>query len=313
MEHTKSKVVTTGCLGFIFSHVAEHFLKKGWDVVGFDDLSVGSHPELLKEWEIYPNFKFYQMDVADMKVQDYIIQEEPDYIIHASAISDVDFSIKDPEYTLRQNILSTINVFEAARHLVNLKKLLYVSTDEVYGECEQEKTESDIIFPKNPYAASKAVGSLLRLAYGNTYLKLDKKTCETRFCNVVGDRQDSRKILPRIVKSMREGTPVPVQNGGKGYREYIFVENIPPAVELILEKGWRTYNVTNNDGFTVEELITKVEEVSGRTVERTEAHRPGMDMKYQMDSSRLRNELGWSPLVSFEEGLKNYLIKEGIC
>jgi dTDP-glucose 4,6-dehydratase len=310
-----SKVLITGGLGFIFSHVSEYFLKKGLTVVVLDDCSEGSHPELVKEWEEkYPDtFKFKLIDVAELPTQDYIISEEPDYIIHAAAISDVDFSIRDPEYTLRQNILATINVFEAARHLPNLKKLLYVSTDEVYGECEEKKDETDIIFPKNPYAASKAVGSLLRLAYGNTYLTLDEKTCETRFCNVIGDRQDPRKVLPRIVQSMKDGSKMPVQNGGKGYREYIFVENIPPAIELILEKGWRTYNITNNDGFTVEDLIKKVEEVSGKTIETTEAHRPGMDKIYQMDSSRIRNELGWTPLYSFEEGLSRYLIKEGIC
>jgi dTDP-glucose 4,6-dehydratase len=309
MEHSTSKLVITGGCGFIFSHVTDYFLKKGWEVVVIDDLSVGSHPELIPVWKENENFKFIQMDVADLTVQDTIIGEQPDYIVHAAAISDVDFSIKDPEYVLRQNILGTINIFEAARHLPNLKKLLYVSTDEVYGECETLKNESDIIFPKNPYAASKAVGSLLRLAYDNTYLSLKKKTCETRFCNVIGDRQDARKVLPRIVQSLKDGSAMPVQNGGVGYREYIFVENIPPTIDMLLESGWRTYNITANVGFTVEELIKKVEEVAGQTVERTEAHRPGMDMKYQMDASRITNELNWQPLFTFEEGLTRYLQK----
>jgi dTDP-glucose 4,6-dehydratase len=305
-----SKLVITGGAGFIFSHAVDYFLKKGWNVVVLDDLSQGSHPELIPEWEQNDNFKFHKVDVADLNTQDLIIQEQPDYIIHAAAISDVDFSIKDPEYALNQNIRATINVFEAARHLPNLRKLVYVSTDEVYGECEYKKTEEDIIFPRNPYAAGKATGSLLRLAYDNTYLSLKGKTAETRFCNVVGDRQDSRKVLPRIIQSIKDGTPMPVQNGGTGYREYIFVENIPPALDLILESGWRTYNITDNQGFTVEELIKKVEEMTGRTIERTEAHRPGMDMKYQMDSSRIRNELAWSPKYSFEDSLQRYLTKE---
>ena len=306
MDNTKPRLLITGSCGFIFSHVVDYFLKKGWHVIGIDDLTTGSHPELIERWLETGNFTFYHKDCAEFSVQDIIIQEQPDYIIHASAISDVDFSIKDPEFTLRQNILSTINVFEAARFLPNLKKLLYVSTDEVYGECEERKFESDIIFPKNPYSASKAVGSLLRLAYDNTYLSIRDKTCETRFCNVFGDRQDERKILSRIKKSLIDDSPIPIQNGGKGYREYLYVKNIPPIIDLLLEKGDRVYNVTNNDGYTVEELVKKCGEVTGITPTTTEAHRPGMDMKYQMDSSRLR-ELGWTPLYSFEDSLRDYL------
>jgi len=311
MENTRSKLLITGCAGFIFSYVTEYFISKGWEVVGIDDLTSGSHPELIPIWKENENFKFIQMDVADINTQDVIIQEEPDYIIHASAISDVDFSIRDPEYTLRQNILSTINVFEGARHLPNLKKLLYVSTDEVMGECEYRKKEEEILFPKNPYSVSKAVGSMLRMGYDNTYLTIKDKTCETRFCNVIGQRQDSRKVLPRIVQSLKDGSAMPVQNGGKGMREYIFVENIPPVIDLLLEKGDRVYNITNNDLMSVNELIAKVEEVTGRTITKTEAHRPGMDIIYQLDNTRIK-ELGWVPIVSFEEGLRNYLIKEGV-
>lgn len=307
MDNTKPKILITGGLGFIFSHVTEYFVKKGWNVVVIDDMSVGSHPEIIDK-----SFTFYDMDCAGLSVQQVIIEENPDYIVHASAISDVDFSIKEPQYTLYQNILSNINVFEAARFCTNLKKFLYVSTDEVYGECEERKTESDIIFPKNPYAASKAVGSLLRLAYDNTYHNIKDKTCETRFCNVFGTRQDERKVLSRIVYSLKNNEPMPVQNGGSGKREYIYVKNIPPVIDLLLEKGDRVYNVTNNDLLSVNELIKVVEKVSGQKLEKTEAHRPGMDKIYQMDSSRLR-ELGWKPLYTMEEGLAEYLRLEGVC
>lgn len=306
METTKPKLLITGNCGFIFSHVTDYFLAKGWHVVGVDDLTEGSHPDLILKWNENENFSFHQMDCADMNLQDLIIREEPDYIIHAAAISDVDFSIRDPEYAIRQNILSTLNVFEGARHLPNLKKLLYVSTDEVYGECEYLKKEEDIIFPKNPYAISKAFGSLMRLGYDNTFLTIKDKTAETRFCNVFGPRQDARKIMPRIKKCLEEDTAIPIQNGGKGYREYIYVKNIAPAIDLILEKGDRTYNITLNDGYTVEELVKKCEDVTGKVAKTTESHRPGMDMQYQMDATRIK-DLGWTPLFTFEEGIKDYL------
>lgn len=311
MANTKSKIVITGSCGFIFSHVTDYFIQKGWHVIGIDDLSQGSHPELLPEWKTHNNFEFHEMDVACSSVQDLIIRENPEYIIHACAISAVDYSIKDPEYTLRQNILASINMFESARFCSNLKKFLYVSTDEVYGECEEKKNESDIIFPRNPYACSKATGSLLRLAYDNTYPELKNKTCETRFCNVFGERQDSRKILSRIVESFKDGSALPVHNNGVGKREYIYVGNIPPLLDLILDKGDRVYNVTLNNLLSVNELISISEEVTGQKLNITEDFRPGMDMIYQMDSSRVI-DLGWKPLFTLSEGLIKYFRSEKI-
>lgn len=306
MENTKPKLIITGGAGFIFSYVTEYFTRKGWDVLVLDDLSEGSHPEIIDG-----SFRFIEMDCASTDVQDLIIKENPDYIIHAAAISDVDFSIRDPEYTMKQNIDASINVFEAARFCPNLKKLLYVSTDEVYGECETKKDETDIIFPRNPYSTSKAVGSLIRLAYDNTYFSMKNKTCETRFCNVMGQRQDPRKVLSRIIQSLKDDSPMPVHNGGLGSREYIYVKNIPPLLEMLLEKGDRVYNVTLNDSLTVNELIEKVEGIVGRKVNKTESHRPGMDLKYQMDATRIK-ELGWKPLYTLDEGLREYLLLEGI-
>lgn len=298
----KNKILITGGLGFIYSHVTEYFVAKGWDVVVIDDQSIGSHPEIISD-----KFKYYNIDCSEREVQDVIIEEDPHYIIHAAAISDVDQSITDPEYVLRRNILASINVFEAARFCKNLKKFMYVSTDEVYGECEYPKTESDIIFPKNPYSVSKAVGSLIRLGYGNTYESLKLKTMETRLCNVFGPRQDNRKILPLIKESLQNGKVIPFHNDGKGYREFIYVKNVPPLIELLLEKGYRTYNVTTGEGCTISDLIKKCEDITGKKVHTTNAIRPGMDTIYQMDSSRIKEELGWTPLYNFEEGLREYL------
>lgn len=295
------KVLITGGLGFIFSHVTEYFFKKGWEVVVIDAEYEGSHPEIIDG-----SFLYYKMDVSDPFTKAIIKANNPTYIIHAAAISDVDFSIKHPEATIRKNFLGNLNVFEAARECSNLKKILYVSTDEVYGECEHKKHEDEIVFPKNPYAMSKAAGSLLRVAYDNTYPELQGKSCETRFCNVFGPRQDKRKIMPAIKESLEGKYTIPLHNKGVGFREYLYVKNIPPAIDLILEKGDRTYNITLNDGLTVHELIEKAEKVSGKKVKTTPSNRPGMDMKYQMDNTRI-TELGWKPLYTFEEGLKEYL------
>lgn len=295
------KVLITGGLGFIFSHVTQYMVKKGYNVIVLDNQTTGSHPEIIDD-----SFKYYNVHCGNREAFTYIVSENPDYIIHASAFSDVDFSIKFPSEVMSSNNDSTVNVFEAARKCSNLKKLVYISTDEVYGECEYKKTEEEIIFPRNPYACSKAFGSLLRLTYDNTYPELKDKTAETRFCNVFGERQDNRKIISAIKESIEKGRVLPVHNGGLGSREYIYVDNIPEVVELVMLKGDRTYNVTLNNSYTVTELIKKVEDLTGKKVVTTPSERIGMDMKYQMDNSRIL-ELGWKPKYSFEEGIKKYL------
>lgn len=302
----KPKILITGGLGFIFSHVTQYFVKKGWDVVVIDNCSEGHNPQILDG-----SFVHYKFHMADPEVVNIILKENPDYMIHAAAISDVDYSVREPYRTIKKNTLGNLHAFEAARSLSGLKKFIYVSTDEVYGECEHKMLEGETLKPRNPYSASKAAGSLIRLAYDNSYPALAGKTAETRFCNVFGPRQDTRKIMPIIKRSIETDAPVTVFDTGESYREYIYVKNIPPAIDLILEKGTGIYNVTLNDGYTVKQLLAKAEEATGKTISTTPAHRPGIDMKYEMNGSRIIDELGWKPLYTFEEGLKEYLSGKG--
>jgi len=302
------KIIITGGMGFIFSHVTEYFLNKGWEVYCIDNLSAGSHPELVKEWsEKYPNFHFNNQDVSFSSVIQYIVRINPEYIIHAAAISDVDYSIKNPVKTIHANNNATINLFEAARQCRDLRRFLYVSTDEVYGECDHPKEEHEILFPKNPYAVSKAFGSILRLTYDNTYPEIKDKTIETRFCNVFGPRQDDRKVIPALKRALHGGKPLPFHNGGKGYRQYIYVKEIPRLIDLLLEKGHRTYNITSGEGHTVENLIRLAETLTGKKIPTIPSKRSGMDMRYDMSSKRLMQEFGWKPIFTFEQTFSQYL------
>jgi glycosyltransferase involved in cell wall biosynthesis len=208
-----------------------------------------------------------------------------------------------------KNSLGTIHAFEACRQLPNLRKFMYVATDEVYGECEgadHPMNERDVLLPRSPYSASKAFGSLIHVAYENTYPELKGKVVETRMSNIFGARQDTTKILPQIKKSLEEGYSIPLHNNGEGYRQYLYVKNVPASVELLLEKGSGVYNVTAREGLTVRELIAKAEEITGKSVTTHPANRPGMDRRYEMDGSRLR-ELGFVEEYSFEAGLREYL------
>lgn len=303
------KILITGGLGFIFSHVTEHFFREGYTVMIIDNCSAGSHPYLIQQWRQYfpQQFVWLKEDVAFKNVHKAIVDFNPGYIVHAAAISDVDYSIKQSMKTLNSNINGTINIFEAAREVKSLRKLLYVSTDEVYGECDHPKTEDEIIFPKNPYSLSKAYGSLHRLAYDNTFPELKDKTVETRFCNVFGDRQDSRKIIPAIKRALSGEAELALHNDGEGYRQYIHVSEIPPLIELLLQKGSRTYNVTAGEGFTVNELIQLAEKITGKAVPVRKGNRPGMDMRYEMSSQRLADEFDWKPSTPFINHYEKYL------
>jgi nucleoside-diphosphate-sugar epimerase len=294
-------ILITGGLGFIFSHVTEYYVKKGWNVVVIDNLSEGSNPQIIDG-----SFVHINAHMAKLSVVDIIVNEEPDYIVHAAAITDVDYSIREPRRTFEKNMLGATHAFEAARSLPNLKKIMYVSTDEVYGECDHPMREDEMLVPRSPYACSKAAGSLMRTAYENTYPRLQGKTVEIRPCNAFGPRQDTPKILSRIKHALKTGEPVPVHNGGVGYREFLYVKNIPSAVDIVLERGSGVYNIGSGVGFNVMQLLQKAQEISGKKIATVPHHRSGMDMKYQTDSSRV-HELGWKQKYSFEEGLKEYL------
>lgn len=292
----KERVLITGGLGFIFSHVTQYMVKQGYEVMVIDSEDVGSHPEIIDG-----SFKYFKSYLQNpLQNITKIRQFDPHYIIHAAAMSDVDQSIRIPGQILDANNGATTNVFIAAVKCPNLKKLIYISTDEVYGECEHRKKEDEILFPRNPYACSKAFGSLLRLSFDNSYPELKDKTAEVRMCNIFGPRQDSRKILGNL----KANDTIIIHNGGKGYREYLYVKNIPEVVELVMLKGDRVYNITLNEGFTVNELVDKVR--IHKPIQVFEGNRPGMDLKYQMDNTRIM-ELGWKPKYTFEEGLKEYL------
>ena len=295
------KIVITGGLGFIFSYVTEFYVQKGWNVTVIDNLSKGSHPEILNG-----SFVHHNVDVATKSVVQLVREIEPDFIIHAAAISDVDYGIQDSYEVLGNNFFGNLHLFEAARQLPNLKKFIYISTDEVYGTSKTPSEENDGMFPTNPYSASKASGSLMVTAYTNTFPAMQGKIAEIRFCNIFGPRQDTRKIFPLIKRGLKEGVALPLHNQGKGYREYLYIKNVPEVVDLVFRKGEGIYNLTAGEGYTVNDLIKKAEIITGKKIPTYPSERVGMDIKYQTNNTKLI-ELGWQPNFSFEQGFREYL------
>jgi len=284
------RILITGGLGFIFSHVAEYFAAKNNSVVVLDNLSDGSHPELLEKWKDIKDIKSVIADVVD------IGDHEPelgqfDYIVHAAAESNVDKSIENQRAFLHSNINGTFAVLEFARRQENLKKVLYTNTDEVYGSTTTWCTTNDALNPCNPYSAAKAAAGHLCWAYYNTY---QLPVQETRMCNIIGCRQANTKILPRVIERIQKGESMPIYDGGEQTREYMDVRDVAPLVERVLEDGRETiFNLTFNQEYSILELVKEVEKTLGKKVKKIPASRPGHDKHYRMSPSDVMfNEVG---------------------
>ena len=285
------KILITDGLGFIFSHVTEYFASKDCEVFVIDNLSDGSHPELLEKWANLPIF-FHKSDINDICDWD-LRTTKFDYIIHAAAESNVDKSIKDQKAFLHSNILGTYALLEFVRQFQpDLKQFLYINTDEVYGSSEEYKDPfQNPTMPSNPYSASKASGGAFCWAYQNTYgLPIQ----EVRMCNIVGQRQATTKLVPRIIDCIENDRPIPVYDGGAQTREYMDVRDVSPLIEAVLQDGrGNIHNLTFNQELTTLEVIQTVADILGKQPKIEHATRPGHDQRYRMmPSSIIFNEVG---------------------
>jgi dTDP-glucose 4,6-dehydratase len=271
--------------------VAEYFATKDNHVIVLDNLSDGSHPELLEKWANNKNLDVARLDTNDLPVADWQNEQNFNYIIHAAAESNVDKSIDNQYAFLHSNINGTVAVLDYARTQPNLKKFLYVNTDEVYGSTTTWRTPKDAPNPGNPYSASKAAAGHFCWAYQNTYgLPIQ----EIRMCNIIGQRQATTKILPRVIHRIKYNEPMPIYDGGEQTREYMDVRNVAPLVEKVLEDGRETiFNLTFNQEISILELVKEVEQALGKQADKRPATRPGHDKHYRMTPSDVMfNEVG---------------------
>lgn len=301
------KILITGGAGFIGSNFTRYFVKKypEYKIVVYDKLTYAGNLDNLKDLESHKNYNFIKGDVCDL---DFLIEivKETDAIIHFAAESHVDNSIGNSLIFTMSNAYGTHALLEAARQSKNIKKIIHVSTDEVYGEILKDKSkEDDKLDPTNPYSASKAAAEMIVQSYIRTY-KLPVMI--TRANNVYGPYQYPEKIIPKFVTNLILGKKVPLHGRGNNVRTYIHTEDFCNAMDIIFHKGkiGETYNIgTENDVSNIEltkkilKIMNKSEDLIGFI-----ADRPFNDMRYSIDSSKLEN-LGWKPKVPFEKGLKD--------
>ncbi|TYS23381.1 dTDP-glucose 4,6-dehydratase [Bacillus subtilis] len=301
----KSYLITGGA-GFIGLTFTKLMLKETEArITVLDKLTYASHPDEMETLKENSRFRFIKGDISVQEDIDRAFDETYDGVIHFAAESHVDRSISQAEPFITTNVMGTYRLAEAVLR-GKAKKLIHISTDEVYGDLEADDpafTETTPLSPNNPYSASKASSDLLVLSYVKTH-KLP--AIITRCSNNYGPYQHSEKMIPTIIRHAKQGLPVPLYGDGLQIRDWLFAEDHCRAIKLILEKGTdgEVYNIGGGNERTNKELASIIMKQLG--CEELFAHvedRKGHDRRYAINASKLKTELGWQQEVPFEEGI----------
>jgi dTDP-glucose 4,6-dehydratase len=314
-------VLITGGAGFIGSHVVRRFVNNypNYKIYNLDALTYAGNLENLKDIEMKENYTFIKGNICDIDLVDKIFQENNiDTVIHLAAESHVDRSISDPLAFVQTNVIGTATLLNSARKLWNNQyegKLFYhVSTDEVYGSLGEtgffyETTAYD---PRSPYSASKAGSDHLVMAFYHTYhLPIVISNCSNNY----GPHHFPEKLIPLSINNIIQNKPLPIYGKGENVRDWLYVIDHADAIDTILHKGkmGETYNIGGHNEWTNIELIRLLckimDEKLGREKGSNEklitfvTDRAGHDLRYAIDATKLKEELGWTPSLQFEEGL----------
>ena len=303
-----SKLLVTGCLGFIGSYFCKYYLEQHPDAT-ITGLNRPTNSKNMKRIEPILNNDRFSLLQRDLTEDISGVAEDADYIVNFAAKTFVDHSIRDPKPFLMSNLIGTFNLLEEAKRDPKLKKYLQVSTDEVYGSILEGKYKEDApLNPTNPYASAKAAADMLCVAYFNTY-KLP--IIITRTENNYGPFQHPQKAMPVFIKNAIEGKNLPVYGDGLHRRMWLYVEDHCSAIEFLLENGTpgQIYHVAGEKELTNIELSTRILEfVKSKVETKSELEfisdyniRPGHDRRYALDVSKLKN-LGWSPKFDLDYG-----------
>lgn len=315
------KILITGGAGFIGSHLVRRMVikYKNYQIYNLDALTYAGNLENLRDIEQLSNYHFIKGDIVDADLVNSLFQEHDfDGVIHLAAESHVDRSIEDPLGFVRTNIIGTVNLLNAARTTweksERWRRFYHISTDEVYGSLGAEGlfTETTAYDPNSPYSASKASSDHFVRAYGETYkLPFVISNCSNNY----GPNHFPEKLIPLFIKNVIEQKPLPVYGDGKYTRDWLYVEDHAAAIDLVFHKGrnGETYNIGGFNEWQNIELVKLLCELMDSKLGREKGSssklityvkdRPGHDLRYAIDASKINKELGWHPSVTFEEGL----------
>ncbi len=320
--NTKRKILITGGAGFIGSHVVRLFVQKysNYQVFNLDALTYAGNLENLNDIENAPNYTFIKGDITDENfINELFSTHKFDSVIHLAAESHVDRSITDPLAFVKTNVIGTmvlLNAFKSCwKDNFDGKLFYHISTDEVYGTLGETGlfTESTSYDPNSPYSASKASSDHFVRAYGETYnLPYVISNCSNNY----GQNQFPEKLIPLFINNIINNKPLPVYGDGNYTRDWLYVKDHADAIDLIFHEGKQseTYNIGGFNEWKnidlVKLLCQQMDKKLNRDLGASEKlitfvkDRPGHDLRYAIDASKINKELGWKPSVTFEEGLE---------
>ena len=307
------KVIVTGGLGFIGSNLIELLIKKNFFVVNIDKGTYSSNRYNVKDFQNSNRYKFLKLDINNKRLKDIFFKYKPIGIFNLAAETHVDRSIDDPHDFIQSNIVGVYNLLECFKKYSrkNKSKLIHISTDEVYGDILKGRSSENYPYqPSSPYAASKASSDHLVSSYVRTF---NLPAIITNCSNNFGPKQHPEKLIPKLIYNIINNKPLPIYGRGTNSREWIFVNDHCEALVKIFLKGkiGQFYNVGSNKNLnnlqvanTLLKYSKKIFKIGNKTKIIFVKDRPGHDLRYALNSNKLKKELRWYPKTSFEKGIR---------
>ena len=307
------KIIVTGGLGFIGSNLIELLLKKNFKVINIDKVTYSSNFYNIKEFKISKNYQFIKCDIKNRKFRKILSKFKPSCLFNLAAETHVDRSIDNPESFIQSNVVGVYNLLEGFKDLTKKykSKLIHISTDEVYGDVLKGRSSERYAYqPSSPYAASKAASDHLVSSYIRTY-KIP--AIVTNCSNNYGPKQHPEKLIPKLIYNILNNKPLPIYGKGKNSREWIYVKDHCEALIKVYKKGkvGEFYNIGSNKNLNNIEVCKKLIFESKKKVSLGKnvkiyfvKDRPGHDIRYALNSNKIKNKLKWQPKINFNEGIR---------
>ncbi len=307
------KIIVTGGLGFIGSNLIDLLLQKKYYVINIDKVTYSSNFYNNKEYKIKKNYKFIKLDIKNKRLEKILFKYKPACVFNLAAETHVDRSIDNPDSFIQSNIVGVFNLLECFKKFSkkNKSKLIHISTDEVYGDILSGRSSENYPYkPSSPYAASKAASDHLVSSYVRTY---NLAAIVTNCSNNYGPKQHPEKLIPKLIYNIINNKSLPIYGNGTNSREWIFVKDHCEALLKIYQKGkiGEFYNIGSNKNLNnlqvTKEILknaTKFISVGNNVKIKFVKDRPGHDIRYALNSNKIKKKLHWKPKTNFNTGIK---------